>query len=44
MNPVLFDPMDVCVEICLDDILIFSTIVEKYQKALDTMFARLAKH
>ena len=41
---VFFDLLDTCVVIYLDDLLIFSKMVEEHQKALDTMFAHLAKH
>ena len=40
----LFDLLDTCVVIYLDDLLSFSKIIEEYQKALDIIFACLAKH
>ena len=44
MNTVFFDLLDSCVVIYLDDLLVFSKTVEEHRKALDTVFARLAKH
>ena len=44
MNIVFFDVLDICVMIYLDDLLIFSKMVEEHPKALDTVFAHLAKH
>ena len=41
---VFFNLLDRCVVVYLDDLLIFSSIVEEYWKALDTVFACLAKH
>ena len=44
MNTDFFDLLDTCVVIYLDDLLIFNKMVEKNWKALDTVFAHLAKH
>ena len=44
MNMVFFDLSGTCVVIYLDELLIFSKIVEEHKKVLDTAFACLAKH
>ena len=44
MNTVFFNLLNNCVAIYLDDLLIFNKTVEEHQKALDTVFVRLAKH
>ena len=44
MNIVFFDLSDTCVVIYLDNLLIYSKIVEEYKEALNTVFAHLAKH
>ena len=44
MNQVLFDLLDDCVVIYLDDILIFSNDEASHCKALCAVFKRLAKH
>ena len=44
MNMVFFDLLDNYVVIYLDDLLISRKIVEEHWKALDTMFAHLARH
>ena len=44
MNTIIFDLLDTCVVIYLDDLLIFSKTVEEYQNVLDVVFVHLAKH
>ena len=44
MNIVFFDLLDIFLVIYFYDVLNFSKIVEEYKKALDTVFAHLAKH
>ena len=44
MKTSFFDLLDTCVVIWLDDIFIFGKIFEGHQKALETVFACLAKH
>ena len=44
MNTVFFYLLDTCVVIYLDDLIIFSKIIEEHGKALDTVFAHLAKY
>ena len=44
MNIVFFDLLETCVLIYLDDLLVFSKIVEEYRKALDIVFACLARY
>ena len=44
INTVFFDLLDTCEVIYLDDLLILKKIVEEHWRALDTVFARLAKH
>ena len=44
MNMVFFDLLDTCVVIYLDGLLIFSKKIGKYQKALDFIFAYMAKY
>ena len=39
-----FDFLDTCIEIPLDDPLVFSKIVEEHKKGVDTLLAFLAKH
>ena len=41
---VFFDLLDIYIVIYLDDLFVFSKIVGEKQKALNTVFAHLAKH
>ena len=43
MNQVLFDLIDSCVVVYLDDILVFSHIKEDHEQDLNTVFKRLYK-
>ena len=44
MNLVLYDLLDVCCVVYLDDILIFSKTEEEHWTHLRAVFERLAKH
>ena len=44
MNMVFLHHLDTCVVIYLYGLLFLNKMVKEYQKALDTVFARLAKH
>ena len=44
MDTVFFYLLDTWVVIYLDDLLILCKMVEEHRKALDTVFALLAKH
>lgn len=44
MNLVLYDLLDVCCVVYLDDILIFSKTEKEHWEHLRMVFARLAKH
>ena len=44
MNMVFFNLLDTCVVVHLDDLLVFSKIVEEHRIALNNVFARLDKH